>query len=695
MKKRSELFSEYAGNMVEYLRRVTHASSQEEIDEIRTFVHNAIRSNIRDRGMQNLVSTSPGNTVIKNDKLFQFIRRNDENILSASGSMYMPVERQQSEIGKMIADMLAKRKIYKGKMFEAIAADDKVEANKNKFAQATMKINCNSLPGAFGSEFNCFYDKGNYNTITALNRSLIAHAYSTVEQCIGANEAIFDEEECINHIVINVRYMPQQEIIKQTLEKYHMVYPTKDELFEYYKKQVSLYTLTELNVVKEIIESLNAEEVAYLYYMGKFPHIFQKNEEYFRGFFKDLFDTSKTVRDPATKPDDIKEIDGDRVIAFNVIASEDLKGFPDLKDLKKKDPERYLWFVDYCNYASTMMDQLDDLMNVFIYYPTDYQHIGNRHEMIRNSVPISDTDSVITTMVKWMLWYNKGDMFVNQDSYNIAAMGIYFMTKCVEHSLYKYSIGYGAKGKFAKIMKMKNEFLYVALVLYSLKKTYAGIIAIHEGIKLKKYKVDIKGANLRSSAICKESTDFNKELIVKGILEVYASGHKVSAENLINRVVAFEEEIYNDIRAGGTTFLESTSIKEEKEYAKPLSSDYMYYLAWHEIFAEKYGDIRVPSKFPTLKLRDITPLFIENIQDESIKRKFQEFYAKYGKWPTAVALNPMMDKFPQELVALADIRSIIHLNVKPSYLTLERMNVAIGEDKHPMLISDIYGNLKF
>ena len=157
-----------------------------------------------------------------------------------------------------------------------------------------------------------------------------------------------------------------------------------------------------------------------------------------------------------------------------------------------------------------------------------YQHIGNRHEMIRNSVPISDTDSVITTMVKWMLWYNKGDMFVNQDSYNIAAMGIYFMTKCVEHSLYKYSIGYGAKGKFAKIMKMKNEFLYVALVLYSLKKTYAGIIAIHEGIKLKKYKVDIKGANLRSSAICKESTDFNKELIVKVAKEIGISQAQVS-----------------------------------------------------------------------------------------------------------------------------------------------------------------------
>ena len=49
---------------------------------------------------------------------------------------------------------------------------------------------------------------------------------------------------------------------------------------------------------------------------------------------------------------------------------------------------------------------------------------------------------------------------------------------------------------------------------------------------------------------------------------------------------------------------------------------------------------------------------------------------------------------PEELIALANIRDIIFFNIKPSYLTLERMNITVGHEKQNLLISDIYGNLK-
>ena len=160
MKKRSEIFQEYAANIQEFLQ----LSTGDDPTEIQNFVTNLIRSRIKDRKIEVIVSPTPGNTKVVTDTLFNFIKKHDDDIISASGSVYTPVDQQQSEIGKMITEMLAKRKKYKAAMFEAIAKDDRVEANKNKFAQATMKINCNSLPGAFGSEYNVFYDKGNYNT---------------------------------------------------------------------------------------------------------------------------------------------------------------------------------------------------------------------------------------------------------------------------------------------------------------------------------------------------------------------------------------------------------------------------------------------------------------------------------------------------------------------------------------------------
>lgn len=689
-KKRSELFSEYELNLVECIQRATG----EDRSKIMSFVDKLTKSRVQDRKTTNIVTTSPGNTRVEETTLFKFVCQHENDIMAANGSIYMPSDKQVSVISQMVSLMMDERKIYKGKMFDAIAADDMVTANLYKFMQATKKINCNSLPGSFGSEFNPFYDKGNYNTITALNRSLIAHAFSTVEQCIGGNEAIFDEEECINHIIVNIRNKPADEDILKILDSYHLFRITADELFQYYHKLVNQYTISDLSIVKKIISTLTEGEISYLYYMGKLFMVFQKNEEIFRGFFDKLFDVSKIERHPETKAEDLKAIDGDLVIAMQIIAAEQLKGYSDLKNLKKSNSDLYLWFVDVCKYGNQMVRMLDDLMNVIMFYPTDYQHIGTRNEMYRNTVPISDTDSTIATLVKWMLWYSKGSTVITQNSFNITAMGIYFMTKCVEHSLYKYSISYGAREKYAKIMKMKNEFLYVALILYPLKKTYAGIIAIHEGIKLAKYKVDIKGGQLRSSTVCKESLDFSKELIVKHILEQFACGQKISAESLINRVVNFEEVIYNSVKHGEMTFLESSAIKNETEYEKPLSSDYFYYVAWQELFADKYGVIRTNSKYPTLKLKEVTPLFLEFMKDATIREKFKAFKEKYGRWPSAIVLNQMMDKIPPELIPLADIREIIFSNMKPSYLTLEKMNVNVGNEGKKMLLSDIYGNLR-
>jgi len=690
MKKRSEFFKENIANLTEFIHLITG----DDTDEISTFVTGLVKDRMVDRRVKNIVTVSPGNTKVKEDSLIHMLLSNDDNVVSASGSIYTRADVNQSEIGKMILDMMAQRKVFKKKMFAAIAANNRIEENHYNFSQATKKVGCNSMPGSFGSEYNPFYDKGNYNSITALNRSLIGHAVSTVEQCIGANDAIFTEEECINYITINVRFMPDVEKIKKVMDHYHILTISTEELFAYFLRQVNLYTKSDLPLVKQCLDNLNEIQISYLYYMGKFPYLFQKNETIFRGFFKRLFDLSCIKTDPSTTDKDLDEIDEDFVTAMQIIASEYLKGYPDLKDLKKKNHELYLWFIDCCKFGSKMIHQLDDLLDVFIFYPTDYQHIGTRHNMFRKAVPISDTDSCIATMVNWMLWYNEGDMFVNQDSYNITAIGIYFMTKCVEFSLYKYSIEYGARDKFTKTMKMKNEFLYVALILFALKKTYAGIVAIHEGIKLKKHKVDIKGGNLRSSAICKEATEFNRELIVKSVLEIYANGQQVGASSLINRVVEFEEMIYNDVRSGNMTFLEATAVKTAKEYEHPLSSDHFYYLAWQEIFSEKYGSIRLPSKFPMLKLKKITPLFIECIQDKTIKEKFSAFFDKYKKWPSAIVLNPMMEKFPRELIPLANIRDIIYLNIHPSYLTLEQLNISIGNEDKNMLLSDMYGNIR-
>ena len=226
-----------------------------------------------------------------------------------------------------------------------------------------------------------------------------------------------------------------------------------------------------------------------------------------------------------------------------------------------------------------------------------------------------------------------------------------------------------------------------------IKKTYAGVITVQEGVILPKPTDDIKGVQLKGSTMVKDATEFANKFIVQDLL-LGSLNQKISGHDLLQKVMAFEQQIYRDIMEGKTKWCEPLAIKNKDDYATPLSQNYFYYMVWEEVFAGKYGTFLVPNKTYAVPIDKPTPEYFDLIRktSPSIAKKFEAFILKYGKAPTKVSINPNLNQIPEELIPLVKTREIIAANVNPCRLILRQLGISCGFDDDNILFTEIYGD---
>ncbi len=86
-------------------------------------------------------------------------------------------------------------------------------------------------------------------------------------------------------------------------------------------------------------------------------------------------------------------------------------------------------------------NEMNDLFQLFIYHDINFQKIMSRSNMLRESVVVSDTDSVIYTVMEWSNWFTGLDNIVSEGSYNISALATYWYTMANADTMAKFSIG--------------------------------------------------------------------------------------------------------------------------------------------------------------------------------------------------------------------------------------------------------------
>jgi hypothetical protein len=657
--------------------------------EAAELVEGTIQNRFVDRTITS-IDRDKGGLILANTKLSAFANKTCGSIITPSGSVYDAHYERISHIATFAEDGLALRKVLKKKQFECKAAGDNAGANQALFAQTQVKINLNSLPGGFGSPFNIFNDKGGYNSITSVARALIAHAYTTCELCLGGNLAIFDLEEFINWIVINTSKMPSNDKITEVTERYKIKWANPSELFDYIYNTLLMYNPSvDPEPLKEIIHRLTRYQIQYLYYLGNLPHLFFNNDGIMRHVIKNIL-SHETFNTDGIEVKDFKNINGEILAVAMTIRAKELSGI-NIKKIDTDYPDLAKLIVATARNIETRLNDLNDLFETFVYSNVSTQKIMTRRHMKRRSVVVSDTDSIIFTAKNWLLWYTGSIEGLTQESYDIAALATYLLTKINQDSMAKYAIDCGATGKYVRRMRMKNEFLYPILIIYDIKKTYCGVIKVQEGVMLHEGELDLKGGSLRSSNIPRASLKFTEDFIVNDILKPAEFG-RLKATKLINKVLQYELGIRDSLNRLETTYVERKSINLKSSYKKAESSAWVYAEAWNDVFADKYGVFHPPDKVAILKLLLPTDEYYEYVKrtDADIYKRMIKFVESNGKFPTGIVIPNSAAGIPKELAPIINVREIIYMNMSPTYITLERLNIHIGYSNNTVLLSDIY-----
>ena len=741
--RRQRLLESYKLQMAKYIS-FKYGVSQERAEQIALEI---CRSRYKPLTAVIEETTTDGKPIIKGVDLVSWFDKQADNIITPSGSVYCQHEVKTGTIIDMMLKFLKKRKVEKKAMLKCKADGDTTGYLTHYYAQTLIKIFINALPGNYGSRYSIFYDKGNYNAITSGGRALIAYAYSEIEAVLGGNFMWLTIDDLRAFILSQIYVGIDEAKVEKVMSKYQLKRRTKEELFQFYKKELMIYnrytdymhnkdeshhhakcrdnflynhldkikksqdtvdyarynghTEGDMAKIAELIWRLNDTQVQYFYYYENLRHIIMENDEFFRNYMHDLFNYDNVEITDDVDPKELFDLDGALVIMVNVAFRKYVDpGNPKIQvyDLPKERPDLAKKFICITRYVSKKLKEMDDLFDCFIYTPICRQNAENQNLMYRNTTVVSDTDSVIFTVKDWVEWYTGSVYSIDVEAYHISMLMVYWITKAVAHAMWKYSEAHGARKDYLKTIKMKNEFLYPVMIQTEVKKHYAGVITVQEGVILPEPDTDIKGGQLRGSKVPKPALKFAEDLISHDILDVLYKKGRVNAHEVVDKVRQFEEKIYNDIINGSTEWYASLSIKGKDKYADPMGSAWYYYLAWQSIFAPKYGDIIIPTKTPAVPLHEATEQYWEWLdkQDHKLCKRWIDFQnqktpeGKLFRWPSYMAVMTVGGKVPPELIPLIKVKDIIHATVKPCHLILRQLPINCGFEDDHNLFSSIY-----
>ena len=689
--QRPRFTNAYRDTMVDYLH-LKHGGDRAAIE---AKVEAIVRERIKVPEMEIEVSKGESSYVLEKTNLIKFADKYRSKVITPSGSVYDNTK-GPSIVIQFVRDKKAFRKSKKHAQLECNARGDLLGESINKYLQTSAKININAAPGAFGSIHNWLYDKGNYNAITSVSRSLISYAYTTAEELLGGNFAFYSKREVTNHLLLMNKYAPSSSEVDDIINKYGLMYPSKDDVYTFIHHNMRKYSACrDIEWLDALLSKLPSHVLAFTYYYNNLVNIFKSNEHYSRGILTRIFD--KTTLRPEEfegSEAEFKKLDGDLAIFTAIVMREEIK-VKHFNMLPDEQPDVAKLFVAMAAQIQHYINAINEVMNVFVYTDVPFQSVTNKRTMVRESVPISDTDSVIFTTKDWVEWY-VGDVFSfdNPSSYNVSAFMVYQLTMVNAHSLYKYSRVHGARPENRDIMAMKNEFAFPVMLVFGAKKTYASLMAMQEGVFFKEPRPDLKGVALRSSDIPEEASNFIVNFISKTILENVMNG-RLDGEALIDIVCEQEMHIQSSIMNRDSTYMKVASVKLEADYKTDRAPAKVYAVAWNEIFGKLHGELRPPTKVPVLPLIKLNKkrmaAYLEWVMKNhnDIYPYMKRYVDKNNGLPGYIGIGT--NKIPEVLMPIANMRKIIYHCCKPLYLTMDLLNIRTGHDDKKLLFTDIYG----
>jgi len=688
--RRSSLVSEYQANMLTYLTKIY---PDKDVNDLSNKIHSIINKSYKPTNVQYLSMSSPGNIDVKSDLLLDHTNHITDGIVTPYGSTYVPIRERVSMFTNYIGDNQAERKRVKREELIAEAQGDKATKQFKFLRQLNIKININVLSGVMLSSV-AFKSSINYNSITATARFGIMTSYAISELMLEGNYYFENEDRAINWIVNLLRIYPGDGRITQCIEQYDLAIPSVETTYIEYVKQLRQYCQeAEYPYLKQLINNLTSNELVFVYYAMNLARLFRENSS-FHTFFKQLIDM-ENVKNLEGEVPLITTLEDDAVRTMSVVAiSDEIPDKCTIDEIAKTYPDLNRRVYSVYRHIEDSLERLSYLFDTFIFLPILPAEIRNHRNMIRRTILLSDTDSIMFTATHWIKWFT-GDIRVSRDSIRVNSAMCTIMTKILENSLAYMSASMGIDEPNIKLIALKNEFMYDVFMRTPISKHYAGYIRYREGMRMTPCKLDLKGKNFKGSDLPSITTKFVKKFI-KDTFDDFLVTYELRPDVLITKVIRFEQMIKKSVLAGEVIFLGQKPINLKASYKIPDISAYIYYELWEHVFAKKYGDLHLPQKckevfIHKVDIKNTRPLDHMRDVDPEIHKRFIEFLKKWPKKSFARVMIPMDMTIPEELISITDYKKVIKTNCYSLELVLKSFNVVNFPTKHGInLFSDTY-----
>ncbi len=672
--KGSQLIDEYNENMVSYMQQ---RYPDTPIKDIRLAVKTIIAKKYDPPKVKYLYSKSKGNIEIKEGTLLEYDKLATKYIRTAYGSTFVPPTERVSMFRDIILGKQAARAEVKHDEILAESKGDYELAMIKKLVQLKIKLSINIYSGVMLSNV-AFRSSIHYNAITSVARFATMTGYAYTERMVADNFYFASEDHAINWVVNLLRENKSDQQVKLTTSTYKLKDISYEFLMEKMRASVNAYSRFSKNLqLKELLGSLNQEQRNFIYYAGSLNRIMFTNPD-----TKDIFtDFINTVDIPDyTGPiKSVFELKDDTISTYvYIIMSDELKT-KDGKNITvdiidKEYPELGKKIISLYHATEKKLGALGLMFSSFINLSVlPGNSIGHKH-MLRKTVIMSDTDSIILTLIAWAKWYT-GSTKLTKESFHIASVVVMILSKGFAHIFTLLCVRMGVPKADMRRLIMENEYMYSALLRTVIAKHYAGYVDIREGQILSPPKFDLKGKNFVGSTLCEETLT-EIETIVRHILDIAVTGKELSFDDLIRKVITFEQTILVSISQGKTNYLETMPIKMKRDYKTPYSSSYIFFELWEFTFAKKYGPINVPQKCRVVPIKKIKAKTYERyITDPDTLKGFKKFFDKFPKKELTRVFIPIGNEIPIEIKPIINNDKVVEFNSFPLKLIMKSFNI--------------------
>lgn len=604
---------------------------------------------------------------------------------------YANSELCESTLANYVLGKLNKRTAIKKTGQEAEMRGDMDLADFCQLDQANCKFFNNSISGATGSPHNSLYYVTEHTTLTSTCRSCTSFANAVNEKLLSSNRHYYTEEVCLQNIA-DVTSRAPMELIKAVMLKYNLKYPDADYAFKICKDNLEKYELSTdgYRLVRQSINGLTPIELAAFCYVGDLNALRDLNDETVRKFYKEfMYRPIEPVQDPDKW---VKSAMDDTRALAGVLNADYLTG-RSVKQLKEEDPEMYGVYAAHLKSLSEVFVRYQDFTYAFICTSIMPANLYNVPTIRRQTVVASDTDSSIFTTENFVEWFT-GTIDFTDTGINVSAITAFICSQSTANAMLQLSTNLGVRKDQIYRINMKSEFDMRVFITTTRTKHYMALIKAKEGNVFKKTKLDVKGVALKSSKLPKEIREASDSWY-RELMERINNNVRLTPQQVMSLPAYVEHTILERLESGDPTFYRNAKIKPKDGYANPMSSDYLYYELWNDVFAQDLGTIEAPPVFGKKVSVNLTK---NNMEDwlatlpAPMAVRFREWVLKTGKMnykQIIVPVDACVDgKIPEIFRPIIDRNKLLQGLTEQFYIMLECFGISISNDKNTTFCSD-------